>query len=62
MGQLSVKTIRKFVEIQKSFSDDYSDFSWSCSTVSGQVLYVYMNILIIAKHFSMRYIHVISLA
>ena len=56
MGQLSVKSIHEFVEIQKSFSDDPSDISWSCSTMSGQVLYVDMNVSINAKQFSMRLI------
>ena len=57
---LSESHLSLSVEIQKSVSDDSSDFSWSCSTVSGQVLYVYMNVLIDAKHFTMR--HIISWA
>ena len=39
---LSESHLSLSVEIQKSFGDDPSDFSWSCSTVSGQVLYVHM--------------------
>ena len=53
---LSESHLSLSVEIQKSFGDDPSDFSWSCSIMSGQVLYVHMNILIDAKHFSMRLI------
>ena len=57
---LSKSHLSLSVEIQKSFSDDSSDFSWSCSTISDQVLYVHMNVLIDAKHFSIR--HIISWA
>ena len=41
---LSESHLSLSVEIQKSFSDDPSDFSWSCSTVSGQVLCTYERI------------------
>ena len=57
---LSKSHLSLSVEIQKSFGYDPSDFSWSCSTLSGQVLCVYMNVLIDAKNFSMR--HIISWA
>ena len=59
---LSESHLSLSAEIQKSFGDDPSDFSWSCSTVSGQVLYVHMNVLILSNvlHFSMR--HIISWA
>ena len=55
---LSESHLSLSVEIQKLFGDDPNDFSWSCSIMSGQVLYVHMNVLINAKHFSMR--HIIS--
>ena len=51
---LSKSHLSLSVEIQKSFGDDPSDFSWSCSTMSGQVLYECIDYN--AKHFSMRHI------
>ena len=53
---LSESHLSLSVEIQKSFGDDPSDFSWSCSTMSGQVLRVDMNVLIDAKQFSIRHV------